>query len=176
MAGWDISGDDGDLTWPEHTFKCWIDEETGECFPEDEFAYHEVDDIPEWMFPEGDYAAEDYFRDRSGVLEGAKRHSLGSSQALDWDEYPLEIQCNRCFWKTFAMGQENQWSHMRWDAWTEQTWANMVRNCDLRGEDAVIIPFQNLTEIELPGDKGPGIDWDLCPSTATIPGDSEDMI
>jgi len=95
---WDISGSGSDLTWPEHTSKCWIDEETGECFPEDEDEEEENDDVPDWMFPTGDYAAEDYFRDRRGVLDGAKRHSLGSEKALDWDEYPLEIQCNRCFW------------------------------------------------------------------------------
>ncbi|TDZ23421.1 LysM domain-containing protein [Colletotrichum orbiculare MAFF 240422] len=177
MTEWDISESNGNsVTWPEHTSKCWIDEETGDCFPEDEYAEDVSGDVPDWMFPADDYAAEDYFRDRSGVLEGAKWHSLGSSKSLDWDEYPLEVQCNRCFWKTFAMGQENQWSHMRWDPWTEQIWANMVRNCDIRGEERIITPFKNLTGIEPPPDNGPSIDWDLCPSTATIPTTNEDII
>lgn len=113
-------------------------QETGNCLTWAEIleaAGHyetDTDDIPEWMFPAGEFNGEDYFRDRSGVLEGAKRHSLGASERLGWDEYPIEIQCNRCFWsvamsswhdmmltlegrKTFAIGQESQWAHLLWE-------------------------------------------------------------
>ncbi|WYZ42271.1 hypothetical protein EsH8_V_001166 [Colletotrichum jinshuiense] len=136
-----------------------IDEEMDECFPDDKFAEEPNNDISEWMFLTHDFAAEDYFRDRSGVLEVAKRHGLGSSKALHWDEYPLEIQCNPCFC-----------------SWTEQTLANMVRNCEIRGEDGMITSFKNLTVLEpAPGD-GQGTDWNLCPSTTTISVTNEDMI
>lgn len=33
--------------------------------------------------------------------------------------------------------------------WTEQIWANMVRNCDILGEERIITPFKNLTEVEV---------------------------
>lgn len=40
----------------------------------------------------------DFFTNRSRVLLLAEHHSLGADTHLAWDEYPLEIQCSRCFW------------------------------------------------------------------------------
>ncbi|KAH6669728.1 hypothetical protein F5X68DRAFT_249172 [Plectosphaerella plurivora] len=68
---------------------------------------------------------------------------LLTTSRLTWDDYPLEIQCNRCFWKTFSIGHQSLWTHMIWDEWTEQTWANMVRNCNIPSEDAAITPLVN---------------------------------
>ncbi|ROT34976.1 hypothetical protein SODALDRAFT_75239 [Sodiomyces alkalinus F11] len=100
-----------------------------------------------WMFETNDLAALDYFFNRSQVLEKSQRHSLGFPDHLDWDEYPLEIQCNRWFWKTFAIGQQSQWAHMDGDEWTEQSWANMMKNCDIPAEEAEIVPVVNNTGV-----------------------------
>ncbi|KDN70188.1 hypothetical protein CSUB01_07851 [Colletotrichum sublineola] len=83
-----------------------------------------------------------------------KRRSLYISRRIDAHTVPGSVPC----------------------AWTEQIWANMVRNCDILGEERIITPFINLTEVELPPDTGPGKDWDLCPSTATVSPTNEGFI
>ncbi|CAM1507495.1 Fc.00g071360.m01.CDS01 [Cosmosporella sp. VM-42] len=174
---WDISDSD-DWTWPIVSPKCRYDD-SGECVPLSSNEYlewdNEEDVIPSWQFPLDRVQALDYFMNRTGNLEAAKRHSLGSEEWLDYDEYPLEIQCNRCFWKPFAKAQESQWGQMFWDEATEQTWNNIVQNCNLTSDDAIATPFNNITnpnkceEEDLAFDWEP--DWTLCPSNVTITTD-----
>lgn len=106
LFSWDIPAlEAGDgATWPENPPKCFYDEHgdcitLGEILEDTEREFGDYEDIPQWMFETGDFAAMDIFMNRSQVLETARRHSLGATTHLDWDEYPLEIQCNRCFWQ-----------------------------------------------------------------------------
>lgn len=88
----------GDITWPEHTSKCFRDDESGECLTYERIlevtGEAPADDIrvESWMFSSNEHSAEDYFRDLSSVPQAANMHSLGASKSLAWDEYPLEIQ------------------------------------------------------------------------------------
>lgn len=78
---------------------------------------------------------------------------------LEYDEYPLQIQCTSCFVNQFLLGIESQWGEVyeyglsrtnsvnslllihRSDI-TSQVWANMQQNCSLTH---VIKPANNLT-------------------------------
>lgn len=92
-------------TWPEHTEKCLLDE-AGKCGISDleyafsEWGFEEYVNMPEWMFHvrEAEYAAYDFITNRTGTFAAANRHSLGWETRLELDEFPLEIQCQPCFW------------------------------------------------------------------------------
>jgi hypothetical protein len=114
------------LTWPENTEKCFSNTK-GECLSVEEMRnlsglrrwgrWHEDEFQADIGHPSPlkikDRQIMDLYRDRSRVRELSRHHSLGFPSPLDgqcsldgyaaasrltWDEYPLEIQCNRCFW------------------------------------------------------------------------------
>lgn len=54
--------------------------------------------ISDWAFHTNKVVGYDFFVNRSHALTAAERHNLGWQRRLELDEFPLEIQCQRCFW------------------------------------------------------------------------------
>jgi hypothetical protein len=91
----------GTATWPNHTTKCYYDsregyweiytDEDGNCTsPYDFFWYDATDPIA----PSGQMGAEDYYYDKTDPIND---DNYGWPDPLEFDEYPLEIQCSSCF-------------------------------------------------------------------------------
>lgn len=101
MPRWDVQKlhDAGEATWPGNTDKCMVQYQ-GRCTPPEVDDWYEEGDleVPQFMFRGKEWAGLDYMMNRTGALEAANRHSLGWKTRLDFDEFPLEIQCQRCFW------------------------------------------------------------------------------
>lgn len=72
----------------EEPEKTWEWEEDWEC----------VRKVPDWEFHGKKLVGYDFFKNRSRALTAAGRHNLGWQTRLELDEFPLEIQCQRCFW------------------------------------------------------------------------------
>jgi hypothetical protein len=90
----------GQATWPTHTNKPYPDISTGTWDPPTDVDGTEIyifDDAI-WEPDSGDsyleMAAMDYFYDR---LPSTGNDNYGWSAPLEFDEYPLEIQCSSCF-------------------------------------------------------------------------------
>lgn len=104
IHSWDVAALDssGKATWPQHTEKCSGVGEERVCLEEDE--EDEEDDEPSSIgYPKGmfkDLAPEgvDFVLNRTNALAAARRSVLGWQKRLRLDEFPLEIQCRRCFW------------------------------------------------------------------------------
>ncbi|KAL3475670.1 hypothetical protein BJX99DRAFT_259107 [Aspergillus californicus] len=70
--------------------------------------------------PFGDLPPFQYYetgRDSTGTnyytnLSGADYSNYGWDSALEYDKYPLEIQCRSCFVGQFFMGIESQWGEV----------------------------------------------------------------
>lgn len=90
----------GNATWPEHTGKSLLDEEGAweKPFVEDWGDEDGSIYFPDSIFKIKGFSGLDYLRNRSQALTAAKRHSLGWEVKLELDEFPLEIQCQSCFW------------------------------------------------------------------------------
>lgn len=103
ISRWDVKAlnESGEATWPENPEKCFYDYDRG-CRNLTDLSEGEPieDDInpPPWMFQNKKPQAGDFIKNRSTALETARLHSKGWDTFLNWDEYPLEIQCQRCFW------------------------------------------------------------------------------
>ncbi|KAF7884808.1 hypothetical protein EAF00_010626 [Botryotinia globosa] len=120
-------------TWPVNPQKCYLDstqgvwehltDENGTCTEPD---WEELDSVFDTSGRD-DMSAMDYYVNAADPIDD---DNYGWISALDFDEYPLEIQCSSCFLQKFKAGYESAWGNT-WDEVTEQVWANMQRNCEL---------------------------------------------
>ncbi|KAJ5219686.1 hypothetical protein N7468_008890 [Penicillium chermesinum] len=102
-------------TWPTYTNKCYYDVSYGDW----EWFYFENGTCLE---PFDDYfqdatdanglnqlAAWDYYVDRPPAIND---DNYGWTEPLEWDEYPLEMQCSSCFLQKFKHGFESSWGEI----------------------------------------------------------------
>ncbi|ESZ92887.1 hypothetical protein SBOR_6750 [Sclerotinia borealis F-4128] len=112
----------GAATWPVNPQKCYLDSSQGVW-------EHLTDENGTCIEPDWEELDND--------------DNYGWVSALDFDEYPLEIQCSSCFLQKFKVGYESAWGNT-WDEVTEQVWANMQRNCEL---NEVLTPAHNVSGV-----------------------------
>ena len=88
-------------TWPENTYKCYFDaqadhweytqDENGTCYnPFDFFVWPNATDSS----GSSHLAALDYYMNRGEPIDD---DNYGWPLPLEFDEYPIEIQCSSCF-------------------------------------------------------------------------------
>lgn len=90
---------DDSATWPTHTNKCYIDvsigswsystDFNGTCTEPFTFSWDNATDTQLSQM-----AALDYYVDRPDPIDD---DNYGWYEPLEFDEYPLEIQCSSCF-------------------------------------------------------------------------------
>ncbi|KAA8564642.1 hypothetical protein MFRU_013g01880 [Monilinia fructicola] len=159
----------GAATWPVNPPKCYLDssqyvwehltDENGICIEPD---WDELDSVFDTSGRD-EMSAMDYYADAAEPIDDDNYGWVG---ALDFDEYPLEIQCSSCFLQNFKAGYESPWGNT-WDEVTEQVWANMQRNCEL---DEVLTPAHNVSGVIVIGDfvsDSPPVTTD-CPQNISI--------
>ncbi|KAL4880347.1 hypothetical protein BJY04DRAFT_219343 [Aspergillus karnatakaensis] len=132
-------------TWPTYTNKCYYDisnghwgyqtDVDGTCLDLFDFSFGNASDEAGAT----NMAAADYFITKSDPIDD---DNYGWYEPLEFDEYPVEIQCSSCFLKKFNHGLENTWGDV-WDNITAQVWANMQLNCGW--ENATISPVNDYT-------------------------------
>lgn len=93
---------DGNVTWPNQTEKCYLDirngywdvylDEDGNCGESFTSILSNPSDIQ--MVARDEMAAKDYYVERSDAIDD---DNYGWSEVLEYDEYPLELQCSSCF-------------------------------------------------------------------------------
>lgn len=54
---------------------------------------------PSDTFSQKKWEGADFTRNRRNALDEAKKAFLGYNKKLCFDEFPLEVQCKRCFWQ-----------------------------------------------------------------------------
>ncbi|RMZ02151.1 hypothetical protein D0860_07327 [Hortaea werneckii] len=123
---WDVDSLDrnGHATWPAHTDKIYPD------FSEGDYNGLPAEDVdgtlvdlsddpivwPEWISQlQLEKSGEDYFLEP--ISPNWRGH--GHDVPLEYDEYPLEIQCSECFLAQYRYGIESKWGEV------------YERNCDL---------------------------------------------
>ncbi|KAL3489583.1 hypothetical protein BJX62DRAFT_238980 [Aspergillus germanicus] len=162
-----------EATWPTHTDKCYFHvanghwgyqiDVNGTCLDIFDFSFADASD--EAGIP--NMAAADFFITKPDPIDD---DNYGWPEPLEFDEYPLEIQCSSCFLKTFRYGLENARGDV-WDNITSQTWANMQLNCGW--QDLTITPANDYTSDEFEDieiDVRPGPVTTTCPQTLDIAG------
>lgn len=80
---------------------------------------------------------QDFYQD--GISMDYQGH--GWPTALDYDEYPLEIQCSECFLAQYRLGIESQWGEV-YDEVSDQVWGNVKQNCQIEWQ---LAPAHNLS-------------------------------
>lgn len=80
---------------------------------------------------------QDYYQD--GISMDYEGH--GWPTALEYDEYPLEIQCSECFLAQYKLGIESQWGEV-YDEVSDQVWDNVKQNCQVEWQ---LAPANNLS-------------------------------
>lgn len=80
---------------------------------------------------------QDYYQD--GISMDYQGH--GWPTALDYDKYPLEIQCSECFLAQYKLGIESQWGEV-YDEVSDQVWVNIKQNCQVEWQ---LAPANNLS-------------------------------
>ncbi|KAI8940611.1 hypothetical protein NX059_001883 [Plenodomus lindquistii] len=125
-------------TWPQHTKKCYMDAENfhweyltdgeGNCTDPFENIWPNASEV----IKPGQKAAMDYYME---VPDPIDDDNYGWPYPLEYDEYPLEMQCSSCFQKMFEYGHSSIWGDP-WDEVKEQIWSNMKLNCGL--EKAIV--------------------------------------
>lgn len=95
----------GKATWPEHTTKCYFDAQdeywsylvdgNGTCYSDFDFEWSNASDSA------GSTAmsAVDYYAQQGDPIDD---DNYGWPLPLEFDEYPLEIQCSSCFLFVYA--------------------------------------------------------------------------
>ncbi|PQE11550.1 Chitin- type 1 protein [Rutstroemia sp. NJR-2017a WRK4] len=155
----------GAATWPTNTQKCYLDssqgfwqhmtDENGACIEPD---WEELNSVFDTSGRE-EMSAIDYYVDAADPIDD---DNYGWVDALDFDEYPLEIQCSSCFLgadrdskrdmkvlgatpgsKDFRDLVEVKLSSFYSEV-TEQVWANMQLNCEL---NEVLTPAHNVSGV-----------------------------
>lgn len=114
---WDIGALDkaGKATWPTYTTKAhpnWLDNEDGSpLVDEDGELMESWTEQPEFRHsghkPEA-ASSTDYY------MEGISPDWMGHGwpDMLEYDEYPLEIQCSECFLAQYRYGLESRWGEV----------------------------------------------------------------
>ena len=98
-----------EATWPTYTNKCYYDaylgyweyvqDADGNCLDPFEFEFQDASS----MIGLQQLAALDYYYERPDPIDD---DNYGWYDSLEWDEYPLEIQCSSCFlWVFLVYGQ-----------------------------------------------------------------------
>ncbi|KAK3933532.1 hypothetical protein QBC46DRAFT_463001 [Diplogelasinospora grovesii] len=157
-------------TWPNNTQKCYLGSSEG-------YWQHYTDGNgtciePEWghekssVFETSGYtgmAAMDYYYTVPAPIDD---DNYGWAEILDFDEYPLEIQCSSCFLQKFKYGYEGSWGNT-WDELTEQVWANIKLNCQLTD---VLTPAYNVSGVINEGDwlADPSPVTTVCPQNISV--------
>lgn len=87
-------------TWPTNTYKCYFDaqefywgytvDENDTCYDPFEFEWSNATGVA----GSNQLAALDYYMDRGEPIDD---DNYGWPLPLEFDEYPLEIQCSSCF-------------------------------------------------------------------------------
>ena len=149
---WDISAlvASNTVKWPNNTYKIYPDFSNNEGL---DYVFPNGTSLPlEWIAPstqfngpdqqnnatvQGNLAGPDWYYDRSGVTYSNHGYHL----ALNWDEYPTQIQCSSCFLQKFEYGITSPWGNI-WDEMTSQIWANIQENC---GFTKALVPANNFT-------------------------------
>lgn len=117
-ATWDITALDnsGAATWPIYTnktFPDWVNSDDGTPAQDVDGTYidnsNEMPTFNDVLSDlETDWAASDYYFD--GIDANWTGH--GWPEMLEYDEYPLEIQCSDCFLAQYKLGLESQWGEI----------------------------------------------------------------
>jgi hypothetical protein len=94
-------------TWPENTYKCYFDaqshhwgyvqDENEICYSPFEFGWSNATDSS----GSSQMAALDYYIERA---EPINDDNYGWPLPLEFDEYPLEVQCSSCFLSVRLLG------------------------------------------------------------------------
>jgi len=125
-ATWYVAGlltSDKDLTLherrPNTTLKCypevhesepyWITNGNGTCYSDGLFTTDQFINVTNQPYS-GQMQSFDYYYERSGMIAD---DNYGWPVALEYDEYPLEVQCSSCWINKFVYGYNNTWG----DVW-----------------------------------------------------------
>jgi hypothetical protein len=90
----------GEATWPSHTNKCYFDVSNGHWGYQRDVDGTCLDIFDFWYDKASDQAgltkmaAADYFIKKPDPIDD---DNYGWYEPLEYDEYPLEIQCSSCF-------------------------------------------------------------------------------
>ncbi|KAH2126337.1 hypothetical protein KXV35_006781, partial [Aspergillus fumigatus] len=129
------------VTWPQYTDKWypdWINDPLNGTNAVDEngtvLLPYDTVPPPQPTFNSGRKAALDYRYIGKPPAEGTLNSSLG----LEYDEYPLEIQCSPCFLQRFKLGFMSRWGET-YNEVKAQAWANIQKNCGFQ-EDLYVFP------------------------------------
>ncbi|KAL4901141.1 hypothetical protein BDW74DRAFT_181995 [Aspergillus multicolor] len=138
----------GSVTWPAHINKTYPD-----WSYDPDYGTNAVDENGTVILPYQDpppanveysvnlgYASLDYWYNRTDPLPD---RGWTNTSILEYDEYPLEIQCSTCFLERFKLGFSSQFGE-GYDDVTEQVWHNIRQNCDL-DEELYVHPNLNET-------------------------------
>lgn len=142
---WDVGSlnSSGTATWPMFTNKTYPDfDNSPDGSPREDVDGNLIDDsdaspVFQSYGLELDLTGQDYYQD--GILLNREGH--GWPEALEYDEYPLEIQCSECFLAQYRFGIESQWGEV-YDEVSDQVWNNIQANCNLDWE---LSPANNLS-------------------------------
>ncbi|KUI60197.1 hypothetical protein VP1G_07396 [Cytospora mali] len=111
---------------------------------------------------------QDYYQD--GISMDYQGH--GWPTALDYDEYPLEIQCSECFLAQYKLGIESQWGEV-YDEVSDQVWENVRQNCEVQWQ---LAPANNLSTWPWQSHGVGGVVWSYnttCGQTITYAGSAD---
>lgn len=113
---WDVGSlnSSGTATWPMFTNKTYPDfNDNPNGSPREDLdgnLFDDSDPLPVFQSYglELDLTGQDYYQD--GIQLNWEGH--GWPEALEYDEYPLEIQCSECFLAQYRFGIESQWGEV----------------------------------------------------------------
>jgi hypothetical protein len=126
------------VTWPQNTNKTYPDwnydpvngtnarDENGTII----LPYNTVP-YPVPTFNSGVKQALDYRYHGPGPAVGKLKPNVTVGIGLEYDEYPLEIQCSTCFLQRFKLGFMSRWGET-FDDVKSQAWENIKKNCNLK--------------------------------------------
>jgi len=149
MRSWNIQAlEDSDAaTWPNHTTKLyprtsdpsWPDyvDENGTAVDPFVDSFYRYARPAGSIVPGGTDAFQDYLRDEDPTGEDL---NYGWPEILEFDEFPLEVQCSSCFIDKFKYGLSSTWGDV-FDEITVQVLANMEQNC---GQTISLTPAHDL--------------------------------
>ncbi|KAI0203376.1 hypothetical protein F4808DRAFT_458140 [Astrocystis sublimbata] len=143
---WNISSlnTSGAATWPAHTNKTFPNFNfSPDGTPQDDVDGNIVDNSsPVGAFEDFgikyELTGQDYYQ-KIDLDDSYADH--GWPEPLEYDEYPLELQCSECFLGQYRLGIESQWGEV-FDEVSDQVWNNVRQNCDL---DWDLVPSHNLS-------------------------------
>jgi LysM repeat protein len=120
------------------------------------------------MVPGGGDSFQDYLYDEYPIVDDT---NYGWPEVLEFDEYPLEIQCSPCFIDKFKYGLSSKWGDV-FDEITVQVRSNMEQNC---GQSITFSPAHDLRG------KGVGVEREQvkvqtpdCPQYRTMESESDE--